>query len=224
MKEFNELLRVIRRLRSPGGCPWDQAQTVDDMKNYLLEEAYELVDAINSKKPVLVKEELGDVFLILTVITEMFREKKRFCLKDVFSHIKNKLVNRHPHVFSKEKLETKEEVLSYWIKNKAKSKNRKTIKERLPVNMPTLLLAKTFLKESSHLNKKHLKNEEPETILSQISDMVLGLDKQKDFKRAIAKVVFEICKLAFVLDIDLESELRKSILDMAGEEFYYKNK
>ena len=124
MKEFNELLRVIRRLRSPGGCPWDQAQTVDDMKNYLLEEAYELVDAINTKKPVLVKEELGDVFLILTVITEMFREKKRFCLKDVFNHIKNKLINRHPHVFSKEKLETKEEVLSYWIKNKAKSKNR----------------------------------------------------------------------------------------------------
>ena len=77
MKEFDELIRVVKILRSPKGCPWDRAQTIDNMRGYLLEETYELIDGIDKKKTPVIREELGDVLLILVVITQMFNEKSK---------------------------------------------------------------------------------------------------------------------------------------------------
>jgi tetrapyrrole methylase family protein/MazG family protein len=152
MKEFDQLVEVIKKLRSPEGCPWDRAQTIDTMKKCLLEETYELIDALSDKKYKIAEEELGDVILIAIVIAQMLDKKNKSNLKKVLERAKSKLIVRHPHVFSKKKLNSKEEVLKAWIKDKAKIKKRKSVKDRLPKTAPALLQAYLFFKECKNLN------------------------------------------------------------------------
>lgn len=101
MQELDRLVEIIRKLRGPKGCPWDRKQKLPDYKRYLIEEAYELIEAIDANKPEMVKEELGDLFLILTVVSEFFNDKKIFNVEDSLKAINEKLIIRHPHVFSK---------------------------------------------------------------------------------------------------------------------------
>jgi len=210
MKELDNLFKTIKILRSPEGCPWDRAQKCDDMKKYLLEEVYELIDAVDQGCADMVKEELGDIFLILIVIAQMHKEKGKFELKEVFEQINKKLISRHPHVFSSKKLDTKEEVINHWVKHKAKNKKRKSIKDRLPKGAPSLLLANVFLKECSHLDKKGYKACEEESI-SKIKKKIDSLAKNKNKEKLLTDLLYEICKLGFSCRVDLEDSLRKSI-------------
>ena len=211
MKQFDELLKTIRILRSPRGCPWDRAQKVDNMKNYLLEEAYELIDGIDRKNTKVVKEELGDIFLILIVITEMFREKDKFKLGEVLCQINKKLVSRHPHVFSSKKLKTKEEVLSHWIKDKAKKKKRKSINDRLPRSGPSLLLANILFKEYDNLDKPKLTRRDFSELIHETEGKLKKLKRAKSKKKLLADLTLDICKIAFILGLDLEGLLRRTI-------------
>ena len=219
MNEFNNLLEIITVLRSPKGCPWDRAQKIKDMKKYLLEEAYELIDAIDKKQAEIVKEELGDIFLILVVIAQMHKEKNKFGIKDVFERINKKLISRHPHVFSSVKLETKEEVLNHWVRSKAKRKKRKSIKDRLPLNAPSLLLANVFLKERAYLDKRNHKTIQKKDI-SKIKNKLNSLGENKDKEKPLTDIMYEICKLGFSLGVDLEGSLRQTILKQAGRTQY----
>ncbi len=111
-------VEVIRRLRGPGGCPWDAKQTPDTLKTYMLEEAYELVEALDSHEVDKIREELGDVLLHIVMISEMYRETESFSLTEVINDIRAKMIHRHPHVFGEEKAETIEELRSIWEKAK----------------------------------------------------------------------------------------------------------
>jgi MazG family protein len=117
-------VEVIRRLRGPGGCPWDAKQTPDTLKTYMLEEAYELVEALDSREVDKIREELGDVLLHIVMISEMYRENDSFSLIEVIDDIRAKMIHRHPHVFGEEKAETLEELRSIW--EKAKTAEGKT--------------------------------------------------------------------------------------------------
>ncbi len=224
MKEFGKLVKVVDKLRSPQGCPWDRAQTIKNMKGYLLEETYELIDGIDKGDPNIVKEELGDVFLILVVIAKMFQEKKKFSLADVLDAISLKLILRHPHVFSSKRLKNKEEVLNHWIKNKAKSKKRKSIQQRLPLGAPSLLLLNIFLKEDFHLKKNQLKNKKSKASNSEIiCDINNKLNRLKNIKKKenlFSEIIFDIAKLAFIYGVDLESGVRKKTLKEAQKITY----
>lgn len=112
-------VEVIRRLRGPGGCPWDAKQTPDTLKTYMLEEAYELVEALDSHEADKIREELGDVLLHIVMISEIFRENGSFSLTEVIDDIRAKMIHRHPHVFGAEKAETIEDLRSIWEKAKA---------------------------------------------------------------------------------------------------------
>jgi nucleoside triphosphate diphosphatase len=112
-------VEVIRRLRGPGGCPWDAKQTPDTLKTYVLEEAYELVEALDSGQVDKIREELGDVLLHIVMISEMFRENESFSLAEVINDIRAKMIHRHPHVFGDEKAETLEDLRTIWEKAKA---------------------------------------------------------------------------------------------------------
>ncbi len=119
-------VEVIRRLRGPGGCPWDAKQTPDTLKTYMLEEAYELVEALDSHEVDKIREELGDVLLHIVMISEMYRENESFSLTEVINDIRAKMIHRHPHVFGEEKAETIEEIRSIWEKaKKEEGKNTK---------------------------------------------------------------------------------------------------
>lgn len=112
-------VEVVRRLRGPGGCPWDAKQTPDTLKTYVLEEAYELVEALDSGEIAKIREELGDVLLHIVMLSEIFREQELFSLEEVIDEIRAKMIHRHPHVFGGEKAETLEDLRSIWRKAKA---------------------------------------------------------------------------------------------------------
>jgi len=218
MKEFDKLVEIIRLLRSPKGCPWDRAQKIGNYKKFLLEEAYELIDEISKDNPQAVKEELGDLFIILVVLAEMFSEKKEFTLSDVLNGVNEKLISRHPHVFASEKLKTDKEVLAYWIKHKAKHKKRKTIMERLPRMAPALLLADIFFKEYTSLNKG--KKQKKTLVLEKIKKDTAALSKCRNKKNALSEVLFDIAGFASANHIDLENALREKVVNEAQKAVY----
>jgi nucleoside triphosphate diphosphatase len=214
MKEFDRLNKTIKKLRAPRGCPWDRDQTPESMKQYLLEEAYELSDAIGKDTPDAIMEELGDIFLILIVLTHMYNEKQLFDLKGVLESVNEKLIKRHPHVFSTKKLSTKKEVLDYWIKSKAKDKKRRTIRCRLPVSAPALTLAAILNKEIAHVAKdKH--SDSPTEIIGRINKATAKLNKKQAEREAFSSILFDFCRLAFTLGVDLEGALREKVVKEA---------
>jgi tetrapyrrole methylase family protein/MazG family protein len=227
MEEFDQLVKVVKILRSPDGCPWDRAQTVTDMKKYLLEETYELIDALSDKDYKAAEEELGDVILIIIVIAEMLDKEGKANLKKILQLVKDKMVLRHPHVFSENKLGTKEEVLKAWVDKKANDKNRKSVKDRLPKMAPALLLSYLFLKEYKVLEKKVNDLEDFEDIALTISDKLDKLKKEKKEAEKgllISEILFYGTKLSFLSGLDPEELLRQKIFREAEKVSYGKDR
>jgi tetrapyrrole methylase family protein/MazG family protein len=220
MKEFDSLVKTIQVLRSPQGCPWDRAQKLSNYKKYLLEETYELIDEIDKKDNASIKEELGDLFLILIAIAEIFSERKAFSLNKVLAKAKEKLIARHPHVFSSVKLKSSKEVLSYWIKNKAKHKKRKTIKDRLPLLAPSLLLAEIFFKECAHIQKEKDKESSSAKIILNVIKNLNSYQRDRSKATLLAEITFNLCALASFSHLELETLLRKKIIREACQRAY----
>ena len=221
MKEFDELVGIVKKLRSPNGCPWDRAQKVSDTSKHLLEEVYELIEGIDKSDPKLICEEIGDVMLLLVFLAQIFSEKKKFHVQDAIRHISQKLIGRHPHVFSNTKVKDKHQVLENWIQAKAKIKKRKTVKERLPKSAPALLLAQIFFKELRYLDEK--KFFQIQDVLSPLPKTIKLLSEklpQKQKEKLFTQAVFSLARAAFCYDIDLETLLRKEIFAVAKKKHY----
>lgn len=138
-KAVLDLLEIADRLLGPGGCPWDIEQTTDTLREHLLEETYEVIDAIDQKDDENLKEELGDLFYNVLFLGKIAEKENRCQLVDSLRTIEKKLIVRHPHVFGDLKVETSEEVLENWtkIKNEEK-KHRKSLFEGIPKHLPAL--------------------------------------------------------------------------------------
>jgi MazG family protein len=121
-EKFQELVEVMSRLRAPGGCPWDRKQTFDTIKSYLLEETYEVMDAIDAGDWRGLAEELGDLLLQPVFLAEMAAEQGMFTISDSLGAINEKLVRRHPHVFGNAVAETPEDVKQHWDEIKKQEK------------------------------------------------------------------------------------------------------
>lgn len=122
-EQWARLQDITRTLREPGGCNWDRAQDAESMRVYLLEEAYEVIEAVNRNDPALIREELGDLLFIVFFYSRLFEEKGVFSVQDVMRDVSDKLVRRHPHVFGEQKDYSVQEVLQNWEKIKAKEKS-----------------------------------------------------------------------------------------------------
>jgi len=116
---FEQFCQTIAHLRSPSGCPWDREQTAKSLIRYLLEETYEVIEAINSDDYEKLKGELGDLLLQIVLQAQLASEDKQFIIEDVVKSINDKMIARHPHVFSDQKLHTSKEVLAQWEQLKA---------------------------------------------------------------------------------------------------------
>ena len=127
---FSELYEIVARLRAPGGCPWDRELKLEDMKNYVMEEAYEVIDAIDGPREKL-SDELGDLLLQVMMLSQICAEEKSFDINDVVTMISEKMIRRHPHVFADVKADTSEQVLKNWDKIKSGEKNMTTVTDRL---------------------------------------------------------------------------------------------
>jgi tetrapyrrole methylase family protein/MazG family protein len=122
---FRRLTGIVTRLREPGGCPWDQEQSPATLRGDLIEETYECVEAIDEKDPSHTAEELGDLFLLVTMISYMYQQEGAFSIADVLNRVGDKLIRRHPHVFGEVKVKDSAEVLDNWAKIKVEKEGRR---------------------------------------------------------------------------------------------------
>lgn len=140
---FQELIEAVRKLRAPGGCSWDRNQTLDSLRPYMLEEAYEVADAVDAGDMEELKKELGDLLLHIIMSSEICREEGTFDLADVAGRITEKLIRRHPHVFTEASHLSPEEVEKQWeaIKAEEKKGDKKLFFDSIPGSMPALQAA-----------------------------------------------------------------------------------
>jgi tetrapyrrole methylase family protein/MazG family protein len=122
---FNKLYDIVAKLRSPEGCPWDREQTPSSLRGALIEETYECLEAIDEDNASHIEEELGDLFLLATMLSFMHEQEGKFSVADVLSKISEKLVRRHPHVFGEVKVKDSAEVLDNWAAIKVEQEGRK---------------------------------------------------------------------------------------------------
>src|SRR5271156_5886790 len=123
-ERFERLVGIMARLRAPGGCPWDREQTFDTIKPYLLEETYEVMDAIDARDWGELTGELGDLLVQSVFFSQMAAEQNLFSIEDALDAINQKLIRRHPHIFGEQTAETAGDVLRIWGKVKAEEKKQ----------------------------------------------------------------------------------------------------
>ena len=149
--KLDELIAVLARLRAPGGCAWDREQTHESLVQYLIEETYELVDAIESgpdspTRRIDLIEELGDVLYQVIFHSDLAAEAGQFTIEDVAAHMTAKMIGRHPHVFGDAVADTSDEVVALWDVRKAQEKpHRTSVLDGIPQGMPSLALADKLL-------------------------------------------------------------------------------
>lgn len=141
-EKFSSLQRIVSRLRAPDGCPWDQKQTPQTFKTYILEEAHELLEAIDANDPQHIREELGDMLFQIFFLSNLYQEKNLFSMDDVLEAISAKMIRRHPHVFGNEKIASEQELRQKWHAIKAKENAKKDkdlgMLSSIPKSLPAL--------------------------------------------------------------------------------------
>ena len=136
MQKFSELIDIITRLRAPNGCPWDQKQTPQSFKPYIIEEAHELVEAVDLDDPEHVREELGDMLFQAAFLCGLYNEAGHFTMEDVLETIIAKMIRRHPHVFGDREVASEKELRQQWNDIKAQEKEKKGTKKKNSLTIP----------------------------------------------------------------------------------------
>jgi len=226
-KLFEDLVAVQARLRAPGGCPWDREQTHSTLRTYLIEEAYEVLDAIEKGNPQELAEELGDLLLQVLFHADMARETGAFDISDVVTGIHDKMVRRHPHVFGDVKAETSGEVLKNWAQLKAKEKqavSQRRISSKdatpsaldgVPRNIPALLEAYQMTRRAAQIGFDW---ERVEGIFEKLEEeaselrAALAVSNRRASEEEVGDLLFSVVNLARFLGLDPEVTLKHSNL------------
>ncbi|MBQ3573497.1 MAG: MazG family protein [Clostridia bacterium] len=148
---FDELVDIIAKLRAPDGCPWDREQTHESIRKNLIEEAYELVEAIDSNNPEKIADESGDVLLQVMLHSQIGKDNGEYDITDVIDILCRKMIHRHPHVFGEVSVENSEEVLKNWDAIKRGDRDQKSTTEELrgvSTYIPTLMRAQKIYKKA----------------------------------------------------------------------------
>lgn len=214
---LNRLVALMARLRGPDGCPWDRKQTTDSLKPFLVEECFEVVDALEEGDPAKVKEELGDLLFQIIFHARIAEERGEFSISDVIGANIEKMTRRHPHVFGDEKLSTDKEVLANWEEIKKKEKgyeHRKSILEGVPKSMPSLIRAHRLQERAarvgfdwSHLNEALPKLDEE---LAEFRE-ALKSENADNIEEELGDIFFMLVNISRFLGVDPENALRKTI-------------
>lgn len=208
MTNLDDLLATAHKLRAPGGCPWDAEQTHESLLTYLIEETYELIDAVQSKDPEAIKEELGDVLYNVIFHSDIAEANGEFTIQDVAKHMEDKMKSRHPHVFGtdEEKQEfaakTGEDVMKSWDNHKKKEKpERESVLDGVPLAMPSLALANKVVGKAEKLGLLE-KGQSP---------------IQVDTDEELGTLLLAIVSAARVNGIDPEMALRKATTELMSD-------
>jgi MazG family protein len=217
--KFAELVRVMARLRAPGGCPWDRKQTFETIKSYLLEEAYEVMDSIDGEDWAGLAEELGDLLLQPVFFAEMATEQGLFSICDSLDAINTKLIRRHPHVFADAVAETADDVKQRWDEIKLQEKAREgkeiasSILDDVPRNVPALVEAEKISTKAAGAGFEwpNISGvvEKLQEEAAELADAREG-DDRANIEHELGDMLFTVVNLARFLKIDPEQALRKA--------------
>ena len=185
--DFYDLVEIVKILRGEGGCPWDREQTHKTIRDDLIEETYEVIEAIDTEDPELLREELGDGLLQIVFHAGIETDEGRFNIDDVADEICKKMIYRHPHVFADTVADTSEEVLKNWEALKSDEKQRVTVTDKLraiPVQLPALMRASKVGKKASCFDFPDV-----ESIMAKVKEELCELEEAVD--NASADEIYE---------------------------------
>jgi len=214
---FSQLVNLMARLRGPAGCPWDREQTPESLRPFLIEECYEVLDALEEGSPDKVRDELGDLLFQIVFHARIAEEQDQFTIQDVITAIREKMIRRHPHVFGEVKVANSGEVLANWeeIKKKEKAHQERTsILDGVPQGMPALLRAHGIQKKAARVGFDWNElNEALPKLDEEITEFKESL-KTKDaaaIEEELGDIFFMLVNISRFLEINPEDALRKTI-------------
>lgn len=216
--EFGRLVQIMDRLRAPGGCPWDRAQSRKDLKPYLVEETYEVLDAIEHDDPAMLREELGDLLLQVVFHAQIAAEEGSFTIEDVSRAINEKLVRRHPHVFGDVKADTPEQVLQNWEAIKSEEKAEKagpdeaqSVLSGVPKVLPALLKAYRLQQKAARVGfdweERRQVEDKVKEEWAELNEAVAEGD-QDHVREELGDFLFALVNLSRFLEVDPEDALQ----------------
>ena len=208
---FQQLCKIVAKLRAPGGCPWDREQTHESLLPALIEEAYEVAEAVRANDDANLREELGDLLLLIVMLAEIAREAGRFNIDDVLSDVTKKLIRRHPHVFGRSDARDSVAVLKQWESIKRTEKTGKHYLDGLPAALPALMRAQKAQSKVARVNfdwanvRDVIAKVEEE--LGELKD-ALASENGQSIEDEIGDLLFAIVNLARKCKLDTENTMQ----------------
>jgi tetrapyrrole methylase family protein/MazG family protein len=214
MRDFNRLVEIVKILRSPNGCPWDKAQTLESIVENIIEEAYEVVDGINKKDYQKIKEEVGDLILQGVFISQIAEEENKFSLEEALRELNEKLIHRHPHVFKNENLpSTTDEALKVW---ESKKNEDVDIFSLVPNSLPTLLYIYKVIQKAK---RKNLLKISESDIINEIKNIINNLDINNNDK--VRELILHLAVLLGIrnekAEVKIKEEFKEKFSNIVGE-------
>lgn len=208
MKNIEKLIETVGILRGENGCDWDRAQTHQTIRQNMLEEAYEAVDAINSNDMNHLKEELGDVLLQVVLHSQIAKDNGEFDIEDVAKVLNEKLIHRHPHVFSNTKVKNVDEILTNWEKLKKEEKpHRKSVLDGISKAQSALMTAQKLSKKAVKVGFEWAKEEDVlECVQNEIKEF-LDAKTKDEMEMEFGDILFALVNLARWRGLDAELSL-----------------
>jgi len=214
-RSFDQLVQLMTTLRGPQGCPWDRKQTLQTLKPFVIEESYEVVDAIDRNDRDDLREELGDFLLQAVFIAELTREEGSFDIYDSVTAIHDKLVHRHPHVFGDVEAHDAEQVLVNWekLKNEERKAENKSVLAGVPQALPALLRASRLTEKAARVGFDWRRTEDVfEKIEEEIAEVHEAIDSgdERKIHDEIGDLLFTVANVARKLNVNAEEALQSA--------------
>jgi len=207
---FKALYDIVTRLRGPGGCPWDREQTPASLRGDLIEETYECIEAINEQEPAHIQEELGDLFLLATMLSYMHEEQGAFSVADALQTVSEKLVRRHPHVFGETKVKDSAEVMDNWRKIKVEQEGRKpkdSILDEISSGLPPLDRAWKLQKKAA---KAGFDWPNVEGVIAKVREELAEVIAADDVEEELGDLLFSVVNLCRYLKVEPSAALHRT--------------
>jgi len=214
-RSFDDLLKLMTRLRGPGGCPWDREQTLESLKPFIIEEAYEVIDAIDRQDRRAITEELGDFLLQAVFVAEIGREEGSFDIGDAITVLHDKLVRRHPHVFGDVEARDAEQVLVHWekLKNEERKAENKSVLAGVPKALPALLKASRLTEKAARVGFDWRRAEDVfEKMEEEIAELrqAVASGNAAAIHEEIGDLLFTVANIARKLETNAEEALQSA--------------
>ena len=209
--KFETLVEIIARLRAPDGCPWDRKQTHRSLREYVLEEAYEVLQALDEEDMDKLSGELGDLLLEIVLQVQIAAENEEFTLEDVLTKINTKLIQRHPHIFGNVKAETAEEVSHNWEQiKKAERGENASVLSSVPGQMPSLAYSQEIQRRVAGVGFDW---ESDDGVVDKLAEEVREFKETttpEQREEEFGDILFTLANIARRRDVDLENALRQA--------------